>query len=131
MWMFSQELRMAGIRLGYLVPAPKMSAKRKNEHCEHYVLFRALFWALNSNSSATSTQWWNTDSESDSSACVKLQELFSWLVMWFPRFIDSYIANVVEIGKLRERERKTHTQQVSDEGTYLREPVFFPFSSDV
>ena len=28
-------------------------------------------------------------------------------------------------------EREAHTQQVSDEGTYLREPVFFPFSSDV
>ena len=39
------------------------------------------------------------------------------------------LTNVVEIGKRRERE--THTQQVSDKWTHLREPVFFPFSSDV
>ena len=29
------------------------------------------------------------------------------------------------------RVRETHTQQVSDEWTYFRELVFFPFSSDV
>ena len=44
-------------------------------------------------------------------------------------FLRNTTTKVVEIGKLRERE--TQTQQVSDEGTYLREPVFFPFSSDV
>ena len=30
----------------------------------------------------------------------------------------------------KEREGKPHAQQVTDEGAYLRQPVFFPFSSD-
>ena len=46
------------------------------------------------------------------------------------RFHHAFVCtNVVEKERLRVRE--THTQRVSDEWTYFRELVFFPFSSDV
>ena len=44
--------------------------------------------------------------------------------MWCAATVHSVVQIECYVTK---REREAHTQQVSDEGTYLREPVSFPF----